>query len=81
MAMRSVYLPEDRPDIKYAAKEPARLMQTPCAFGYNALKHMVCYLFGRPRLVQQFVRQHPQSYAGVLCAANHAGWLRTRKLT
>eukprot|EP00974_Lingulodinium_polyedra_P052018 5004496-Lingulodinium_polyedra.AAC.1 len=61
--MRGVYLSEDRPDIKFATKEAARLMQTPCDLGMAKLKHLGRYLLGRPRLVQRMPRQKPPTHA------------------
>ena len=81
MCMRAMYLAEDRPEIKYAAKESARLMSTPCAEGLQWLKHLARYLLGRPRMVQKMVQQKLPTYADAVSDANHAGCLRTRKST
>ena len=57
LTMRCSYLAEDRPDLRFATKEVARLMPTPCTVGMDRLKRIGRYLKGVPRLVQRFERQ------------------------
>ncbi len=62
VVMRANYLAEDRPDIRYATKEAARLMSQPCELGITMLKRLARYLAGVPRLVQRFERQRPPGF-------------------
>ena len=54
---------EDRPDIRYACREIARLMKEPTEVGEAMLKHLARYLIGVPRLVQRMEQQPPQEFA------------------
>eukprot|EP00975_Prorocentrum_lima_P033252 6978386-Prorocentrum_lima.AAC.1 len=44
--MRAVYLSEDRPDIRYACKESARLLQQLAEGAWEMLKHLGRFLHG-----------------------------------
>ena len=52
LTMRCSYLAEDRPDLRFATKEVARLMSTPCSMGMDRLKRIGRYLKCVPKLVQ-----------------------------
>ena len=49
LTTRCSYLAEDRPDLRFATKEVARLMSTPCSMGMDRLKRIGRYLKGVPR--------------------------------
>ena len=51
LAARANYLALDRPDVAFAAKELCRAFARPTNDDVVALKHLVRYLCGRPRLV------------------------------
>ena len=79
---RANYLSQDRPDIRYATKELCRHMQTPRAADWSDLKRMCRYLKGRPRLIQDRMRQDPQpGVIEVLVDADWAGCPKTRRST
>ena len=79
--MRASYLSEDRIDIRYAVKEVSRMMATPDVAALLAMKHIVRYLLGKPRLVQRFPRQKPQQEILTSTDADFAGCTRTRQST
>ena len=81
LAMRAAYLAEDRPELKFATKELARDLQNPTTDSWDAVKRLGRYLVGRPRLVQRFPRQPPQSVVVAFSDSDHAGCARTRKST
>ena len=57
MAMRASYLAEDRPEIRFASKEAARWMSTPCTLGMDVVKRIVRFLKGAPRMIQRMEKQ------------------------
>ena len=75
------YLALDRPDILYASKECSRRMSSPRNGDWAALKRVVRYLVGRPRLVWRFVWQEPPKFLSVFSDSNWAGCHDTRKST
>ena len=77
---RANYL-EDRPDIRYATKEAARLMSQPWELGITMLKRLARYLAGVPRLVQRFERQRQPGFLIGYSDSDHARCLRTRRST
>ena len=79
--MRANYLAEDRPEIKFSAKEAARHMAEPSVLGMDAVKRIVRFLIGAPRLVQRMERQAPQTVAKAWSDGDWAGCKRTRKST
>ena len=81
LTMRCSYLAEDRPDLRFATKEVARLMSTPCSMGMDRLKRIGRYLRGVPRLVQRFERHTAPSHIMAFSDSDHAGCIRTRKST
>ena len=79
-AARANYLAADRPDAQFSAKEVCRWMSSPTASAWAALKRLVRYLVGLPRLVFRYVDQEISSidaYADI----DWAGCSRTRKST
>ena len=81
MCMRASYLAEDRPDVRFACKEIARLMSEPCEAGWEKLKRLGRYLGGVPRLAQRMERQNPPRCVLALSDSDHGGCLRTRRST
>ena len=79
--MRANFLAQDRPDLKFAAKEIARHMSSPNQTGLAALKRCVRYLKDHQRLVRRLVRQRLPTNLHIYSDTNHAGCLRTRKTT
>ena len=79
--MRCAYLSEDRPDIRFASKEIARLMSEPCTVAVEWQKRLVRYLSGARRLIQSMPRQAPPKHAIAWTDSDHAGCLRTRRST
>ena len=57
------------------------MMATPDVAALQAMKHIVRYLIGRPRLVQRFPRQKPQKEVVGSTDADVAGCMRTRRST
>ena len=51
MCVRANFLAEDRPDVRFACKEIARLMSEPCDAGYEQLKRLGRFLDPRKRVV------------------------------
>ena len=79
--MRACYLAQDRPDIAFAAKECARGMHTPYEHHMKALKKLVRYLKGKPRLVWQYADQEKVNHFTVYTDTDDAGCKVTRKST
>ena len=80
--MRLCFLASDRPDLQFPSKELARWMQAPTAGNLEALKRVARHLIGHGRLAQEFVRQIEEpSYVVVITDSDHAGCLKTRKIT
>ena len=80
-AMRGSYLAEDRPDIRYACREAARLMKAPSTVGMELLKRTARFLVSHPRLAHRMEKQPPVIHGDGLSDANHAGCLRDRLST
>ena len=81
ICMRLAYLGQDRPDIQYACKEAARVMQTPTVGGWTALKRIGRYLAGCPRIVAVYEKQPPPTTLQVWTDSDFGGCLSTRKST
>jgi len=79
-AARANYLAADRPDIQYSAKEICRWMSSPTTASANALKRLVRYLVGLPRLVLAYPRQRVEAI-DVYVDTDWAGCPRTRRST
>jgi len=79
-AARANYLAADRVDCQYSAKEVCRWMSKPTTSAWNALKRMVRYLVGLPRLVFRFEDQTIDAI-DVYTDSDWAGCSRTRKST
>ncbi len=79
-AARANYLAADRPDVQFSAKEVCRWMSSLTASAWAALKRLVRYLVGLPRLVFVFPDQEVDAvdaYADI----DWAGCARARKST
>ena len=81
VCMRASFLAADRPDITFCSKECARAMSAPTEGAMRALKRLVRYLIGVPRLVWVWRQQGPQSYLTAITDSDHAGCKKTRKST
>jgi len=79
-AARANYLAADRPDAQFAAKEVCRWMSSPTASAWAALKRLVRYLVGLPRLVFRYTDQTVSS-VDAYADTDWAGCARTRKST
>ena len=79
--MRLAYLAQDRPELQFASKEVARLMQAPTEQAWVALKRAARFCLGWPRIVWCFRRQPPSTYIDVFTDSDHAGCIRTRRST
>ena len=79
--MRANFLALDRPDIAFMTKELARCMSKPTTSAFEHLKHLTRFLLKHKRLVWSFVRQSLPRTTDVLCDANWAGCIVTRKST
>ena len=80
--MRLRYLALDRLDLEFPSKELARWMQTPTVGDMEALKRAAKYVIRHGRLIQEFVREMEEPYhVGVYTGSDHAGCLKTRKIT
>ena len=71
----------DRPDILFASKECSRRMWSPRNDDWTALKRVVPYVLGKPRLAWRFVRQQILKFISAFCDSNWAGCHDTRKST
>lgn len=81
IVMRASHLAEDRPDIRYAAKEAARCMSEPTTVVWLRLKRIGRYLVRVPRLVSRLEPQPPCHFSLAYSDSDHAGCLRTRGAT
>ena len=75
------YLALDRPDILFASKECSRRMSSPRNGDWVALKRVVRYLLGKPRLVWRFGWQEKPKFLSAFSDSNWAGCHDTRKST
>ena len=80
LAARAYYLAADRPDIQYAAKEVCRWMRCPAEHAMTALKRLVRYLIGKPRLVFRYPFQDA-SVVDCYSDTDSAGCPKTRLST
>ena len=81
LAARANYLALDRPDIAFATKELCRCFAAPNDKARDALKRLVKYVCGRPRLVWEFLFQPSVSTLTTSCDTDFAGCLVTRRST
>ena len=72
ICMRIQCLAQDRPEIQFAAKEAARVMQSPAVGGWQALKRIVRFLIGAPWLVVEYNRQAERKTIEVYTDSNFA---------
>ena len=79
-AARANYLAADRVDCQYSEKGICRWMSAPTTSAWNALKRLVRYLVGLPRLVYRFEDQEVDA-VDVYTDSDWAGCSRTRKST
>ena len=80
-AARLNYLAMDRPDILFASKECSRRMSSPRNGDWTALKRVVRYLLGKPRLVWRYTWQEKPKFLSAFSDSNWAGCHDTRKST
>ena len=80
-AARLNYLALDRPDILFASKECSRRMSSPRNGDWEAVKRVVRYLLGKPRLIWRFVWQEAPKFLSAFSDSNWAGCHDTRKST
>ena len=81
LAARANYLALDRPDIAYATKELCRCFAAPNHRAALALKRLVKYLVGKPRLVWRFFHQPQCSTLTTDVDTDVAGCVETRRPT
>ena len=81
LAARTNYLAMDRPDIGYATKELCRHFQQPTKESVEALKRLVKYLVGRPRLVWFYPMQAGNNRQDVFVDTDYGGCHTTRRST
>ena len=62
-AARLNYLSKDRPDILFASKECSRRVSSPRNGDWTALKRVVRYLLGKPRLVWRYVWRRSPNFS------------------
>ncbi len=79
-AARGNYISADRIDCQFACKEVCRWMSKPNEQSWRALKRLVRYLSGLPRLVYVY-RQQQASCVDVYTDTDWAGCPKTRKST
>ena len=80
-AARLNYLALDRPDILFASKECSRRMSAPRNGDWTAIKRVVRYLLGKPRMVWKFKWQEGPKFVSAFSDSNWAGCHDTRKST
>ena len=67
LTMRGSYLAEDRPEMRFAVREIARLMSSPCEAGMTWLKRVGRFLVDQFGVVQTFKRQESVGYFNASC--------------
>ena len=80
-AARINYLSLDRADISFSSKEVSRGMANPTIGDTVRLKRILRYLKGRPRVINRYKWQDPQTHIRGMCDSDWAGCCRTRKST
>ena len=73
------YLALDRPDILFASKECSRRMAAPRNGDWSAIKRIVRYLVGKPRLVWRYPWGESLGFISAFSDSNWAGCQETRK--
>ena len=81
LAARANYLAMDRPDVGYATKELCRHLSAPTKDSVEALKRLVRYLVGRPRLVWFSPMQTSSNRCDVYVDTDYGGCHTTRRST
>ena len=81
LAARCNYVPLDRPDLQYSAKECCRERAKPVRGSLKKLVRLGRYMVTRPRLVWHFNYQQWPDCITIHVDANWAGCRRTRKST
>ena len=81
LVARANYLAMDRPDISFSTKELYRCFASPNEAAVKALKRLVKYLIGRPRLVWHFPCQACSNTLTVPVDTDDASCLVTRRST
>ena len=81
LSARANYLAMDRPDIAYATKELCRCFAHPSLAAVDALKRLVRYLIGKPRITWRFNFQPNQNSLSTYVDTDFAGCLTTRRST
>ena len=79
--MRASFLSQDRCELQFAVKEPARQMQQPNTKNLQALKRLVKFLKGSPGCVIVYSRQVEQPIVAVFADCDWAGCAKTRRST
>lgn len=77
LTARANYLAQDRMDIQYAVKDLTRGMAKPTEEKWGALKRLVRYLKGRPRVTLQFPCQEKPLSIRVYVDSDFAGCRKT----
>ena len=67
--------------MRFAVREIARLMSSPCETGMCWLKRLGRFLIDQPRTVQSFPMQQPVPHFTAFHDSDHAGCVRTRNST
>ena len=81
LAARANYLAMDRPDCAYATKELCRHFSAPTKDSVEALKRLVRFLVGRPRLVWFYPMQDVNNRCDVYVDTDYGGCHATRRST
>ena len=81
LAAKANYLSLDRPDISYATKELCKHVSQPTSDAVRALKRLVKYLVGKPRVVWKFSLQKPEDIITFYVDTDFAGYYETRRST
>ena len=81
LAARANYLAMDRPDIGYATKELCRHFAKPTKYSVEALKRLVRFLVGRPRLVWFYPMQPSSNRCNTFVDTDYGGCHTTRRST
>ena len=81
LSARALYLSMDRPECSFAAKELCRQFAAPTRKGVDALKRLVRFLVGLPRLVYEFRFQGRPKQLEVFVDTDFGGCHATRRST
>ena len=81
LAARSKYQSADRPDIQYSVKELCRCVSKPTKRSWEALRRLVKFLVGKPRLVWRYQWEGQLDEVDGYSDSNWAGCKTSRKST